>query len=543
MLPTSTRRGFLATSVGASWATAESAFGWSASTKVSKRSIGAPSRKELRLSTFGGVNDGSGDGRGTDNTIALQRLLTAASSGEFGRIIIEPGVYCFDGTLAAIGNITDLMFEGWGAALIGRKAAAQPGDHFVRIRNSRDAGGHLSLGGLELAMARPSVRTPNVDMLLIEGFRSVLLDEVSVPCADNMGVSFDRASKPGWIPEEIIGRNLEIGGRTFDRLHSHASIGDSGIWIPRGAKRIDITARIRSTGDDACYLGPIPVRDGEPVAKASFRLHLDTFQTASGFHVEMPNGVLTGRVDTTLTAAIACTPALNGAPSNRIDNLRIDVEIKNAGMIEPGMTGEQTIPRVNSCGVWLYGAGENIDLTGTTMCRVRGPGLLLQAAEGQVLRRVRGDVKMRQVMIGASGRPLGGDGAAVKRSATGKGVVRDVSLTLDLHNCACPVISWLQTSALNDENLRLGTRLYDHKLDQRAYPGKALANFFAIGAGRVRQVAVNFETHGGTAPAQWVSVAGGNRLADIVLKKNPPPAGKPRRVRADTRSYPAKTAE
>jgi hypothetical protein len=471
---------------------------------------------EYRLSRFGGVADGSIDGRGTDNGPALRALLKAAATSGGGRLIIEPGIYCFDGTLACVSPaIADLVIEGWGAALIGRKSVAEPGDHFFHIRHPADDGGALTIAGLELAMARPSVRTSNVDMLLVEGFRSTLLDGLKIPCADNMGVSFDRRSSRFWVPEEIIGRNLDIGGRKFEKPHSHGSIGDSGIWIPRGAKWIDINARIQSTGDDACYLGPIPERHGEPVVRAAFRLNLATYKTVGAFHVEMPNGVLTGTADTTLTAAVACNPALDGAPSARIDNIRVNVDIRNAGMLAPKDIGAFNIPQVNNCGVWLYGAGRNIDLTGTQMKNINGPAILLQAKSGQILEAIAGRLTVDRILVNASGRPKGGDGAVIKRSATGAGVVRQVNLSLTVRNSDCPIVSWLQTGPNDDSDITVQANLANSQLDRQTYAGKELANFYAAGPGAPKRVRLNF---GGVPGMQRLQLGGKAHRDNFVVR-------------------------
>lgn len=464
------------------------------------------SKSELRLSRFGGVADGTIDGRGTDNGPALRALLKAAAAGQGGRLIIEPGIYCFDGTLACLSStLGDIVLEGWGAALIGRKSAAVPGDHFFHIRHSTESGGALTIAGLELAMARPSVRTGNVDMLLIEGFRATLLDGLKIPCADNMGISFDRSSSRFWVPEEIVGRNLDIGGRKFEKPHSHGSIGDSGIWIPRGAKWIDIDARIRSTGDDACYLGPIPEIKGEPVVKAAFRLNLSTYKTVGAFHVEMPNGVLTGTADTTLTAAVACNPAVDGGPSARVDNIRINVDIRNAGMLAPNDIGVARIPQVNNCGVWLYGAGRNINLTGTKMTNINGPAIILQAKAGQVLEAITGELAVDRISVSPIGRPNGGDGAVIKRSATGAGVVRQVNLVLNVRDSSCPIVSWLQTGPNDDSDITVQANLTDSRLDRQAYAGKELAYFYAAGPGTPKRVRLNF---GGAPNSQRLQLGG-----------------------------------
>jgi hypothetical protein len=208
----------------------------------------------------------------------------------------------------------------------------------------------------------------------------------------------------------------------------------------------------------------------------------------------MPNGQLTGSVNTTLSAAVACNPALDGDTSSRADNLKISLLIDNAGMLKAGDIGSMTIPKTNNCGIWLYGAGRNIDLTGTVMNNISGPAILLQAKAGQVLEDVRGHLTLGNIMTTEAGEPLGGKGAVIKRSPTGEGVVRSIDLSLEVRNTSAPLVNWLQSGPLDDHDISIKADLDQSPLDHLAYPGKSLINLSANGAGTIRNVQFNVKT-------------------------------------------------
>lgn len=475
--------------------------------------------KELRLSDFGGIADGSLDGHGSDNGPALRAMLATAFAEGYRKVIIEPGTYAFDSTVnVAAETEADLTIEAWGATIVARKPLPAPGDRFFALRSLRSTGGEVQVFGLQLSMSRPSIRTPNVDFLAIDGFRTTHLKDIIVLSADNMAISFDRKLRNGKIPEEIVCENVVVGGRYFPSPHSHGSVGDTGIYIPVGAKWIDIRARIESTGDDACYIGPIPLQHGIPIERGAFQLRVDAYQTTCGAHVEMPNGRISGTINTTLGAAVACNPAVDGGAGNRIDNLRIDVSISNAGQLQAGDIGQRTIPRVNSCGVWLYGSGKGINLDGTTMSGISGPGIVLQTARGQILEDVSGQVEMSGVMVDRTGATIGGNGALLKRSGTGTGVVRDISLVLKADSCSCPLVVWHQTGPEDDSDINVRTRLTRYSLDRPKFPEGALAIFSASGLGRVRRAEITVEQDAKDLPVKRVLKRGANDPDAISLR-------------------------
>lgn len=475
--------------------------------------------RELRLRDFGGIADGSLDGDGSDNGPALRAMLATAFAQGYKKIIIEPGTYAFDSTVnIAAETEADLTIEAWGVTIVARKPLPAPGDRFFALRSFKSRGGEVQVFGLKLSMSRPSVRTPNVDLLAIDGFRSTLLKDISILSADNMAISFDRRLRNGKIPEEIICENVVVGGRYFPSPHSHGSVGDTGIYIPIGAKWIDIQARIQSTGDDACYIGPIPLEGGTPIERGAFQLSIDAYQTTCGAHVEMSNGRISGTINTTLGAAVACNPAVDGGPGNRIDNLRIDVSINNAGVLQAGDIGQRAIPRVNACGVWLYGGGKGINLDGTTMRGVSGPGIVLQTARGQILEDVSGHVEMSGVMIDRAGATIGGNGALLKRSGTGTGAVRNISLALKADSCSCPILVWHQTGPEDDEDISVRTTLKRYSLDQSKFPEGALAIFSASGPGRVRRAKITVEQDAKDPPVKPVVKRGVNAPTAISLR-------------------------
>lgn len=450
-----------------------------------------PYKSELSFRSLGGVGDGTILGAGTDNLLPLQLLMAAIASGDYTRIVIEPGIYCVNGAVAANNAaIRNVEIVAWGAQFIQTNPTKSANTHYFRITNPTQTGGQLTVRGLQGAMGRASGRVGNTDMFLFEGFAAY---DLIMDCwsSDNMGVTIGRGDPTTWVPDEVIFRG-SVGGRNFVAPHEYGSIGDTGLWVPNGARWVDIDYKARSCGDDAAYIGPVPVAAGVALSKQSFRVKADTWGSTTGIHVDMPNGVISGRVALTGSAGVSISPGIDGAIANTFDNVKLDVEVIDAGQMEAGDIGTSIISKANPFGIWFYGAGDNIELGRSSVRRSRGAAICFQPTG--VISGVHGNVVIRHPCENLNG-TIANDVGAIKRSATSVGNVQDVRLGVDIASCGAPIVGWLINSPTDDSRISFDVKAQDVRVDRTVYANGTLFDFEVANlvAGRLKNTLIELD--------------------------------------------------
>lgn len=432
---------------------------------------------ELRLRDFGGVADGTLDGRGTDNAAALRRFLTELASGRHRRAVIEPGVYAYEGEVGAVSAaFGDILLSCWGATLVQRSPAVTKGRHYLAIRSVNFSGGLLTIEGLTLAFSRPVGRVGNTDFLWIQGFRGVHLESVAVLSSDNMGVTLDRVVPAGWVAQEYRVERCRFGSAPDpDNLDAYGRIGDTGLWMPNGSKHLSLTdCRFEATGDDAFFWGPVPTAtSGAPLVRTSYDITgLQVRNCTTGGTISNANGVVEGRIHRTALWGFAVAAALNGKPGNRSDHARIKLRIEEPGAMQAGEIGRQSIAKgdTHKQALWIYSSGQKYDLD-VQVERPAAETLCIQTPSNGALRHVTGRLSI--VSNAANHAPI------IRRRGSG-GSLQNLDLKLDVDELASPLFDWKLSRDAADGAI---------KIDATVQPPVGALSTIPLYAGRINGVA------------------------------------------------------
>lgn len=233
---------------------------------------------------------------------------------------------------------------------------------------------------------------------------------------------------------------------------------------------------VDSTGDDGILVG-------ETVSPKAGNVFIDNARISNcggnGICVSVPRGRITGRIRRTNQSGVALQ-RLQGTEGS---DIRLQVEIDEAGQLQAGEIGRRMIPKYNPYGVWIYQSGGRIDLDGTVVRKSYAAGINLQVPRDGTLSHIVGRVELDTVCEDMAGQPSGGkDQAALRRSATGRGTVSDIKLDLLVKNSKCPLVAWYSSGSGPDERIDLQLRAEDLQLDETHYGRAGVLRFARLEA-------------------------------------------------------------
>lgn len=303
------------------------------------------------------------------------------------------------------------------------------GKAYLDFKSQSGTSSSITLRNAIVGIDRPSIRTPDSDLIRINGFDFVEAD-LAISCADNMGLTVGRSAKN--LAPRLVKVKLSCLGREFDQPHSHAPIGDTAVWLPNGAENIDFEISGRGTGDDFIFVGPLPrfhVVKGSP----SRTIRIDISDCATGVKVASNSVNITGSVRNTVGPAIAVTPGLFASDwVPKVDGCRIHARVDRAGQLEAGDIGQRIIPLQKNSGsaVWVYGSVSNLDIDGSVFSDLRGGAILLQPS-GTGIANVHGRVAIQNMPVDRYGKalPALGKTAVVRRNGAPTASVSSTDLT------------------------------------------------------------------------------------------------------------------
>lgn len=410
-----------------------------------------------------------GDGR-TDDTAALQAWATALSEMPEPRARLQPGVYLCGAELVIRGSgLQSFQLDAPGAEIVVTAPAAQ-NKRYLRVANITQSGGVCRISGLSMRHDRPTERSSGTDMVSVAGFADYVLEDITVSSADNMGITVGRGDPKGYAPRSCVIRRPVVGGRQESEPHSHASIGDTGIWVVNAPQRTEILdAKVRSTGDDGILVG----HSHSPLAGNCQILNADVRDTgANGILVAVPHGRITGRVDRTNGSGVALI-RLDGAQGSQ---MRVEVDIRRPGRLLAGDIGRDMIPKRNPWGIWVWQGGPDagqLDLDGCAVSDTFASAIVLQPYKDGALAGIRGRVRCQDV--GTATQAARAKSAVLRRPPT-PGAVSDVQLVLDVRRSAVPLVSWALTADQADQGIDVQIKASQCTVDP-AFVGRPLLEF------------------------------------------------------------------
>jgi hypothetical protein len=420
---------------------------------------------------FGAVGDGK-----VDETQALLAWAAAVANAR-GDVLarLAPGVYrCAAELKIASPELRSIRIEAEGAEIVVTAPPARSKRYF-RVANTAQVGGACHLRGLAMRHDRPTVRMAGTDMVSLAGFAEYEVEAVTVASADNMGITVGRGDPKGFSPRRLVMRQPVVGGRYEVQPHSHGSVGDTGIWVVNAPQSTEITdAKVQGTGDDGILVG----HAHSPAAGNCHILNADVRDAgANGIVVAVPRGRITGRVERTNGSGVALI-RVDGAQGS---HMRVEVDVRRPGWLQPGDIGTAMIPKRNPWGIWIWQGGEDggrIDLDGSRVSDAYASAITLQPYKDGSLAGIRGKVTCRD--IGTAPGAVRAK-AAVLRRAPSAGHVEDVDLDLDVERSAVPLVSWSLASAQPDRGIAMRIMARRCEVDP-AFAGRALVDLPGIPA-------------------------------------------------------------
>lgn len=399
------------------------------------------------------------------NVPSPAELIKAALDARSDTIRVPPGRYVLTEPIRlATGHRPSLTLDLSGVDLV--FSGITPARNLAFVHVQADAPGQtLTLRGLTVRLDRSSVRTPGSDMIRLAGFASYEVQGLRVLSADNMGLCIGRGDPFSFAPESISIVDCEFGGWAADMPHSHASIGDTAIWIVTPARRTTVRrCRIEHTGDDAIFVG-----HSASAAIREVTIEANSIARCSGgIGVAVPHARIIGNhIRRTNNAAIRCEVQNGNQASNCLiaGNTIID-----AGQLEAGELGQQMIPKWHPHAIWVYQGGGRIRIEDNTIRRCRGSGFVLmphheQGSLSDV--RIQGG-RVDGVGVDDAGRALHDSvrHAVIRRASVAGHAVRGlVAADIAIHGLVQPLLVWINRECADDgppvlERMRLqGARL------------------------------------------------------------------------------------
>lgn len=413
-----------------------------------------------------------------DSTAAFQSFAAYLSTLTVFDAKIPPGSYIITQPITITSTaLTVANIQASGAEIVVNSDPQAVA--WFEVRNTVQAGARCIVDGITMRHNRPTQRTSNCDMIRVSGFQDYFLPYINIPSADNMGLVVGRGDPDTFSPRSCVILAPRIGGRYESSPHSHASIGDSGIWVTSAPQRTHIISpMVESTGDDGILVG----HTSSALAGGVYVTDMDLKNVSNGISISAPYGRITGRIKRTLNTGVQLRH-LN-IPGAAGSHMRVDVEMSEIGWLTAGETGSVTIPQVLPHGVVIYQGGASrgkINLDGTSIDGCLKRGVLLQpyAAFGGDVANVVGKVKVRRIAESEAGVP-NVDGAILWRSNHGgNAAISNVSLEFDAFGVTCPFVNWVNVGSANDTGIDLKFNGYDCAVNG-AHASARLLNFEPI---------------------------------------------------------------
>jgi len=414
-----------------------------------------------------------GENLAQKNAIALQKFMDAIASGLFSEAKIPAGKYLCAAPIVAVSDkIMRLNVDARGATIVFTTGVMESKRYF-EITNLSCLGEILHISGLECRHNRPSSRIKNTDMVSYSGFDKYFVMSPIVSSSDNMGLVFGRRdSKKEFTPSSIYIENPMIGGWLPPQgQHEYGSIGDSGIWVVRAAKRTTIVnPYVRSTGDDGILVG-------ETTDKGAGNVTITDADIedcgASGIKISVAKGRITGRIVNTNGPALYAIK-LQGVTG---DKLRVDLVIDKAGQLQAGEIGKKMIGKFDPVGICLVGANTSqFDLEGTVIRNTFASAIVLRALEGQSLSHITGRVICDHIGYPSNGSEPKRDTGIINVGKSSKGTISDVDLELIVSNSQVPVLNWVSQANALSQKIHFKIRVKDHLLHS-VFDKQALLSF------------------------------------------------------------------
>lgn len=415
----------------------------------------------LSASDFGVKADAGEDGSGTDNRAAFQAFFDVLATGRYEEAHIPPGKYALSEEVhLRSGRLGRLTLHGDGAEMIFTPPEPKAYRGFLNIWAQTQMGDFLRVEGLTLRLNRPSVRVGGSDMLRLSGFRVFEVEGVTIPSADNMGLTIGRSRAKGEIvvPDAILVRDCDIGGRREALPHSHGSIGDSGIWIVAPAIQTRITGcRVRETGDDGLYVGHYVGRFPDTTIA---RVEIDNNDVrdagARGIGISVPHAhVHDNVVMRTNCPGMTCERMDAGDGSHALIENNY---FKAAGRLEAGIIGARMMRKVHPHAIFINQPGGDITMRGNVIEAPLCDGInVLTHRDGDIRDlRIEGG-SFRQIAPSDQARPYFGQTVAAFRRTGGLSRCLDVTMgATEIIDSNCLIAAWNNGTDLPDGPLTLG---------------------------------------------------------------------------------------
>ena len=463
----------------------------------------------LEIAQMGVMFDGgtglAGSPFGTDNQAALQKMMDAAATGLWGHLIFRApngrAVVNFSGELKCRSTLlTNLRIEFIGVELVCTAATPSTNKQYFAVVNTARTGGTLRIEHLNVGMGRACGRVSNTDMVRVGGFDVYKIIHPTIPCSDNMGLTVGREDPADHAASEIDIRGMHIGGRYFAAQHYNGSIGDTGLYVVRGARKMHVDGYVESTGDDGVCISDVPVP-----GTGLLDIDVQMKDVNGGGKISVTRAQ--GRIHTRRTAYGGLNLWLLNAAAT-LDRIQLDVNIEEAGQLEQGDIGSiAPLTRANNAGIYIFGGGKGIKLTGR-VSRPRGPALWVQPAYGQSFREMDVDLAVDNVGVGAVDHATGDmpDGTAMNANAqvyhrgtvANDDVLHDSHFRFRLASVACPLISsYPNGNDANDDDYNLAFEFNGQlpTLNAVYNPNTgnavgALCDFGAAGSGHHRNISI-----------------------------------------------------
>lgn len=439
----------------------------------------------INIKQFGIKNDGA-----TDNTVAFQKLATFLSSLTKFVLTMPAGTY-INSTYFRVQSsvLTHATINADDAEYVVTAPTPIVGGYF-EVTNTLKTGLYLTINGLIARMNRATVRTGNVDMVRVRGFKNYVINNICIPSSDNNGLSVGR-SDGSFVPDSLQIIAPVIGGRVTTG-DSHAPIGDTGIWMNCAAKVTHITSpQINGTGDDGILIGHAT----EAESGGCYITNCDIRNCgAAGISLSAPRGVVTGRITRTNNAGVFLTLL----DTKQAADIHVQVDMQEIGYLQAGEIGTNIIPKSNPHAIYINTGGVtggNFNLTGSSVNKCYGRGILIQpsATYGGNISKIYGSsIFMREIGKQESG-TITADTAVIYRSSVGgNAACSDVDLQINVEETSVPLINWVTSSTSDDNNLNFRFIAKKCVIDA-SFLNTYLMQFTQTSTGRPTNVTINLD--------------------------------------------------
>lgn len=388
----------------------------------------------------------------SDATKFFENLFAQATTTSSDLIVVPKGRYTLSRPIRLRCSSPKLRLEMSGVEVIFDGVPPRTNMAMFHVSGNK-SGQALVLRGGTFSLARPSIRTPNSDMVRLNGFLSYSVEDLRIIRADNMGLCVGRGDAFSYAPTDVLIRNCEIGQINENREipDSHGCIGDSAIWIVTPGVRTHVSGcTIRGTGDDAIFVGHSASQAIEEVLIENNSLEL----TSGGIGVAVPNArIVNNRIRRTNNAAIRCEVQNGNQASNCVIAGNTIIE---AGQLSQGELGQHMIPKWHPHAIWVYQGGGGIHIEDNTIRRCRGSAIVLMphremGALSDV--HIQGGL-VQGVGVDDTGQPVaeGVKHAVIRRAAVAGLPVRGlIASDMVVEDLVHPLLVWINRECADDD--------------------------------------------------------------------------------------------